>query len=281
MGDREWSYSIRGRAQLAIEGLLPSAPSTLRAAPVYDATPMGCMLAHADVIARHEIPVTGWCVSRAITDFSWMPYLADLAVAMPFQRRGIGELIRQNTCYRSAYHLFAARRSRTSYPHIGMLRHIPVAIDPLSSAIVQCPLCESVKLLVRRLSPPPLCLHMHSGCRLDLSAVCYPGAGESKLVGTSSRSICAEHERRFGLARPGFEAGITVLNTPVRSSRLPRRVGVIDQPCRDRFDFHRYEDRADGQHRPYRERGRGRHLSGTREGRSVSIDGAYDTWRTS
>lgn len=65
--------------------------------PVNDSATMAGMLAHADIIvtARDSRGVLVG-VSRAITDFSFCTYLADLAVDEAFQRRGIGRhLIRR------------------------------------------------------------------------------------------------------------------------------------------------------------------------------------------
>jgi len=96
--------------------------------PVDDSATMSGMLAHADIIvtARDSRKLLVG-VSRAITDFSYCSYLADLAVDVAFQRRGIGrELIRQ-THIAAGLHthllLVAAPKAETYYPHIGMLPH--------------------------------------------------------------------------------------------------------------------------------------------------------------
>lgn len=96
--------------------------------PVHDAQTMAGMLANADILATARSPdrlLIG--VSRAITDFSYCTYLADLAVDAAFQRRGIGkELIRQ-THQAAGNHtmliLLAAPKAQTYYPHVGMRRH--------------------------------------------------------------------------------------------------------------------------------------------------------------
>jgi predicted N-acetyltransferase YhbS len=96
--------------------------------PVDDRARVAGMLAHADVIVTAR-DANGLLVgvSRAITDFSYCTYLADLAVDTGAQRRGIGrELIRQ-THLRAGLHttlvLLAAPKARTYYPHIGMKPH--------------------------------------------------------------------------------------------------------------------------------------------------------------
>jgi ribosomal protein S18 acetylase RimI-like enzyme len=96
--------------------------------PVDDLPTMAGMLAHADVIATardSEGLLAG--VSRAISDFSYCTYLADLAVDVTFQRRGIGrELIRRTHLaagLQTNLILLAAPKAETYYPHIGMLPH--------------------------------------------------------------------------------------------------------------------------------------------------------------
>ena len=96
--------------------------------PVDDSATMAGMLAHADVIVTardSQKLVIG--VSRAITDFSYCTYLADLAVDLTWQRRGIGrELIRRTHAaagLNTNLILLAAPKAETYYPHIGMLPH--------------------------------------------------------------------------------------------------------------------------------------------------------------
>lgn len=66
-------------------------------------------------------------VSRAITDFHYCTYLADLAVDQEFQRRGIGrELIRRTHVaagLQTMLILLSAPKAITYYPHIGMTQH--------------------------------------------------------------------------------------------------------------------------------------------------------------
>ena len=96
--------------------------------PVDDSQTMAGMLAHADIIvtARDSQRVLVG-VSRAITDFSYCTYLADLAVDEAFQRRGIGrDLIRRTHLaagLKTNLILLAAPKAETYYPHIGMLHH--------------------------------------------------------------------------------------------------------------------------------------------------------------
>jgi predicted N-acetyltransferase YhbS len=66
-------------------------------------------------------------ISRALTDYSYCTYLADLAVDAAFQKQGIGkELIRQ-THLAAGLHttliLLAAPKAQTYYPHVGLEKH--------------------------------------------------------------------------------------------------------------------------------------------------------------
>ena len=86
------------------------------------------MLGQADVIVTARTQNGSLIgVSRAITDFSYCTYLADLAVDKACQRRGIGrELIRrthQAAGLQTTLILLSAPAARTYYPHIGLQSH--------------------------------------------------------------------------------------------------------------------------------------------------------------
>lgn len=91
--------------------------------PVDDPAVMEDMLRHADLLvtARVEGKLVG--VARALTDFSYIAYLADLAVDASFQRQCIGkELIRavqQQLGQKCRLLLLAAPAAESYYPHIG------------------------------------------------------------------------------------------------------------------------------------------------------------------
>jgi predicted N-acetyltransferase YhbS len=95
--------------------------------PIADRPRMQQMLDAADVIvtARVEGRIVG--VSRALTDFCYCAYLADLAVDQAMQGRGIGrELIRlthEAAGPKTMLILLAAPKAETYYPHIGMEKH--------------------------------------------------------------------------------------------------------------------------------------------------------------
>lgn len=93
------------------------------------------MLKHADVIvtARNDARLLVG-IARAITDFSYCTYLADLAVDVQYQRRGIGRELIRRTHEAAGTHtmliLLAAPRARSYYGHIGMQQHPSCWITP-------------------------------------------------------------------------------------------------------------------------------------------------------
>ena len=101
--------------------------STLgRRRPVDDRGRMQQMLSHANLV------ITAWDqellvgISRSLSDFSYVTYLADLAVRESHQRQGIGkELIRltQEASAPAAIILLAAPAAERYYPHIGFTHH--------------------------------------------------------------------------------------------------------------------------------------------------------------
>ncbi len=95
--------------------------------PIDDVPRMDQMLRQAQVIvtARCDGLIVG--VSRALSDFCFATYLADLAVDQAFQGRGIGRQLIQETRNAAGKQtmiiLIAAPGARTYYPHIGMEPH--------------------------------------------------------------------------------------------------------------------------------------------------------------
>jgi predicted N-acetyltransferase YhbS len=95
--------------------------------PVDDRDRMAAMLRHANLV------VTAWDddllvgVSRALSDFSFVTYLSDLAVRESHQKKGIGkELIRRTQAAAgkdARLILLAAPAAEEYYPHIGFTRH--------------------------------------------------------------------------------------------------------------------------------------------------------------
>jgi len=94
--------------------------------PVDDRERMAAMLRHANLV------LTAWDgdllvgISRALTDFSFVTYLSDLAVRVSHQKHGIGkELIRrtQAAAKQAKLLLLAAPAAEKYYPHIGFTHH--------------------------------------------------------------------------------------------------------------------------------------------------------------
>ena len=102
--------------------------------PVDDRKIMADMIRHANLV------VTAWDgerlvgIARTLTDFSYVGYLADLAVPETYQRRGIGvELIkrtRDKLGPRSMLVLLAAPKAVEYYPKIGFTKHDSAWILP-------------------------------------------------------------------------------------------------------------------------------------------------------
>jgi GNAT superfamily N-acetyltransferase len=95
--------------------------------PVDDVERIDTMLREADILvtARHEGLLVG--VARALSDYAFCTYLADLAVDEAFQRRGIGrrllDLAHEAGGPQTKLILLAAPAAREYYPHIGLERH--------------------------------------------------------------------------------------------------------------------------------------------------------------
>ncbi len=96
--------------------------------PVADAPRLAAMLRHADLVATaRDAAGVLIGVARALTDFAYCTYLADLAVDAAWQRRGIGrELLRRTHAAagrQTTLILLAAPAARDYYPRLGMERH--------------------------------------------------------------------------------------------------------------------------------------------------------------
>jgi predicted N-acetyltransferase YhbS len=102
--------------------------------PVSEPDRIRRMLAEADILVTARVGGLLVGISRAISDFSYCTYLADLAVDVAFQGRGIGrELIRRTheaSGLDTTLILLAAPRARTYYPHVGMEPHDSCWIIP-------------------------------------------------------------------------------------------------------------------------------------------------------
>ncbi len=95
--------------------------------PIDDPAIVRSMLEHANLV------VTAWDgdllvgISRTLTDFAYVGYLADLAVRESHQRQGIGVVLirktRERMGPRSMLVLLAAPKAVDYYPRIGFTRH--------------------------------------------------------------------------------------------------------------------------------------------------------------
>lgn len=106
--------------------------------PVGEPERMAAMLHHANLVitAWDEKKLIG--ISRALSDFSFVTYLSDLAVNQAYQKQGIGkELIRQTQLAAPAAKiiLLAAPAAEQYYPHIGFKHHPQAWILPPGEAI--------------------------------------------------------------------------------------------------------------------------------------------------
>ncbi|HXC99153.1 MAG TPA: GNAT family N-acetyltransferase [Verrucomicrobiae bacterium] len=82
-----------------------------------------------EMLKNANLIITAWegdllvGISRALTDFCYITYLADLAVRVSHQKQGIGkELIRQTQLHagpKTSMVLLAAPAAEKYYPHIG------------------------------------------------------------------------------------------------------------------------------------------------------------------
>ncbi len=102
--------------------------------PVDDLDTIGAMLKNADVILTARLDGVLVGVSRAITDFAYCTYLADLAVDEQYQKQGIGRELIRRTHELAGLHttliLLSAPKAQTYYPQIGMTKHESCWIVP-------------------------------------------------------------------------------------------------------------------------------------------------------
>jgi GNAT superfamily N-acetyltransferase len=123
-GEIQYKHNVRITADQFIDVLKRSTLAERR--PVGDAARIETMLQHATII------VTAWDgsklvgVSRALSDFGYCCYLADLAVDAAYQKQGIGKKLIHETHAVSGLHttliLLAAPKASEYYPKINMER---------------------------------------------------------------------------------------------------------------------------------------------------------------
>ena len=92
--------------------------------PTHDAARIAEMFANSTLVvsAWHDDELIG--ISRALTDFVWCCYLADLAVRKDFQKAGVGrklvELTKEKVSEKSMVLLLSVPDALEYYPKIGM-----------------------------------------------------------------------------------------------------------------------------------------------------------------
>ncbi len=109
--------------------------------PIDDRAIAQDMLAHANLVVTAWDGPTLIGLARTLTDFSYVGYLADLAVRRAYQHRGVGTSLidktRRKMGPRSMLVLLAAPAAVDFYPHVGFQAHTSAwvlrASDPFPS----------------------------------------------------------------------------------------------------------------------------------------------------
>ena len=94
--------------------------------PVADRDRMSAMVRNANLILTCRVAGQLAGIARSISDFSYVTYLSDIAVGLPFQRSGIGRALIDATVKeapRAKIVLLSAPAATGYYPHIGFSRH--------------------------------------------------------------------------------------------------------------------------------------------------------------
>jgi GNAT superfamily N-acetyltransferase len=95
--------------------------------PIDDRGIVEAMLRHSNLVVSAWDGARLVGLSRTLTDFAYVGYLSDLAVALSHQRRGIGTELMAKTRARmgprSMLVLLAAPRAVDYYPKLGFKRH--------------------------------------------------------------------------------------------------------------------------------------------------------------
>jgi ribosomal protein S18 acetylase RimI-like enzyme len=94
--------------------------------PIADEELFGAMLRNANLIVACRVSGKLVGIARSVSDFSYVTYLSDLAVARDYQRSGIGRALIEATkqeapCAKIV--LLSAPAARDYYPHIGFSPH--------------------------------------------------------------------------------------------------------------------------------------------------------------
>ncbi|WP_433493562.1 GNAT family N-acetyltransferase [Micromonospora sp. CA-248089] len=94
--------------------------------PVADVARMATMVRSANLIVTCRIEGELVGIARSVSDFSYVTYLSDIAVARSHQRSGIGKALieaTRNEAPMAKIVLLSAPAASDYYPHIGFTRH--------------------------------------------------------------------------------------------------------------------------------------------------------------
>lgn len=94
--------------------------------PITDTQRFDAMIRNANLVltCRVDGKLVGIC--RSISDFSYVTYLSDIAVSLPYQRSGIGKALieaTQKEAPQAKIVLLSAPAATDYYPHIGFVKH--------------------------------------------------------------------------------------------------------------------------------------------------------------
>jgi predicted N-acetyltransferase YhbS len=94
--------------------------------PTADAERMAAMVRNANLVLTCRIEGELVGIVRSISDFTYVTYLADIAVSRAHQRSGIGRALidaTQKEAPRAKVVLLSAPAATDYYPHIGFTQH--------------------------------------------------------------------------------------------------------------------------------------------------------------
>ena len=94
--------------------------------PIADVARMATMVKSANLIVTCRIEGELVGIARSVSDFSYVTYLSDIAVARSHQRSGIGKALieaTRNEAPMAKIVLLSAPAASDYYPHIGFTRH--------------------------------------------------------------------------------------------------------------------------------------------------------------
>lgn len=104
-----------------------------RASTLGERRPVDNRACMQEMLDRANLIVTAWDgerlvgISRTLTDFCYVAYLADLAVDQAYQRKGIGRALIEKTRAELGDNalivLLAAPAAESYYPHVGFTHH--------------------------------------------------------------------------------------------------------------------------------------------------------------